>query len=74
MPDHGRVAIRPPDGLPLPELVLASNRVLLKEAEALRAAMQQFGNPPQSGSPWGQDDEMVAEGGGLVVAVTAASR
>ena len=28
MPNHGGVTVRPPDGIPLPELVLVSNRVL----------------------------------------------
>jgi hypothetical protein len=55
------VTIRPPDGFPLPELVLVSNRVLTEEAEALRAAMEQFGGAPQPGSPWTQDDEAVAD-------------
>src|SRR5690348_11386058 len=51
------MSIRPPAGFPLPELVLVSNRVLTEEAEALRAAMEQFGSAPQPGSPWIQDDE-----------------
>jgi hypothetical protein len=55
------VTIRPPDGFPLPELVVVSNRVLSEEAEALRAAMEQFGSMPQPGSPWSQDDEAVAD-------------
>jgi hypothetical protein len=61
VPDHGRVTVRPPDGFPLPELVLVSSRVLTEEAEALRAAMEQFGSVPQPGSPWTQDDEAVAD-------------
>jgi hypothetical protein len=55
--DHKRVTIRRPDGIPLPELVLVSNRVLTEEAQALRAAVEQFGSAPQPGSPWTQDDE-----------------
>src|SRR5216683_2949107 len=60
-PDHGGMTIRPPDGFPLPELVLVSNRVLTEEAEALRAAMEHFGSAAQPGSPWTQDDEAVAD-------------
>jgi len=59
---HRRVTIRPPDEYSLPELVLVSNRVLTEEAEALRAAMEQFGNAPQPGSQWVQDDEFVTGG------------
>ncbi len=55
------MTIRPPDGFPLLELVVVSNRVLGEEAEALRAAMEQFGSVPQPGSPWSQDDEAVAD-------------
>ena len=55
------MTIRPPDGFPLPELVLVSNRILTEEAEALRSAMEQFGSAPQPGSPWTQDDEAVAD-------------
>jgi hypothetical protein len=55
------MTVRPPKGFPLPELVLASNRVLAQEAEALRRAMEQFGSAPQPGSPWTQDDEAVAD-------------
>lgn len=51
------MTIRPPAGFPLPELVLVSNRVLTEEAEALRAAMEQFASAPRPGSPWIQDDE-----------------
>ena len=40
------MTIRPPDGFPLPELVLVSNRVLTEEAGALRAVMEQFGSVP----------------------------
>lgn len=32
------MTIRPPSGIPLPELVLVANRVLAEEAEALRTA------------------------------------
>jgi hypothetical protein len=45
----------------LPELVLVSNRVLAEEAQALRAAVEQFGNAPQPGCPWAQDDETVTD-------------
>jgi hypothetical protein len=55
------VTVRPPKEFPLPELVLVSNRVLTEQAEALRAAMEQFGSAPQPGSPWAQDDEAVAD-------------
>jgi hypothetical protein len=58
------MTIRPPPGFPLPELVLVSNRVLTEEAEALRAAMEQFGSAPQPGSPWTQDNEAVADRAG----------
>jgi hypothetical protein len=56
------VTVRPPDGFSLPELVLVSNRVLIEEAEALRAAMEEFGSTPRPGSPWTQDDEAFADG------------
>jgi hypothetical protein len=55
------VTIRPPDGFPLPELVLVSNRVLTEETDALHVAMEQFGSAPRPGSPWTQDDEAVAD-------------
>jgi hypothetical protein len=55
------MTVRPPDGFQLPDLVLASNRVLLEEAEGLRAAMEEFGSAPRPGSPWIQDDEFVAD-------------
>jgi hypothetical protein len=55
------MTVRPPDGFPLPELVLVSNRVLTEEAGALRAAMEDFGDAPQPGSPWAQDDDAVAD-------------
>lgn len=61
MPDHEGMTIRPPAGLPLPELVLVSNRVLTDEAEALRSAMEHFGAAPQPGSPWLQDDDGAAD-------------
>lgn len=61
MPDHGGMTIRPPAGLPLPELVLVSNRALTDEAEALRYGMKHFGAAPQPGSPWLQDDDAVAD-------------
>lgn len=72
IPDHGGMTIRPPDGFPLPELVLASNRVLTEEAEALRAAMEQFGSAPQAGSQWIHDDEAVADRADLVARGQAA--
>lgn len=34
------MTIRPPSGIPLPELVLVANRVLAEEAEALRTALE----------------------------------
>lgn len=55
------MTVRPPAGFPLPELVLVSNQVLIEEAGALRAAMEQFGSAPQPGSPWMLDDEAVAD-------------
>lgn len=55
------MTVRPPNGFPLPELVLVSNRVLTEEAEALRAALEQFGNTLPPGSPWVRDDEAVAD-------------
>jgi hypothetical protein len=55
------MTIRPPEGFPLPELMLVSNRVLTEEVDALRAAMEEFGSSPQPGSPWVQDDEAVAD-------------
>jgi len=36
------MTIRPPSGIPLPELVLVADRVLAEEAEALRAALEDF--------------------------------
>jgi len=56
------MTVRPPAGFPLPELVLAANRVLIEEADALRAAMQLFGSAPQPRSPWTLDDEAFADG------------
>ena len=55
------MTIRPPDGFPLPELVLVSNRVLTEEGEDLRKAMQEFGSAPRPGSPWIRDNEAVAD-------------
>lgn len=55
------MTVRPPAGIPLPELVLVAGRVLGEEAEALRVAMKQFGSAPQPGSPWIQDDETIAD-------------
>lgn len=59
--DHRGVTVRPPAGVPLPELVLVAGQVLREEAEALRTAMEQFGSAPQPGSPWMQDNEAVAD-------------
>lgn len=61
IPDHGGMTVRPPPGFPLPELVRVANRVLTEEAEALHAAMEQFGSAPQPGSPWAQDDKAVSD-------------
>ena len=55
------MTIRPPSGIPLPELVLVANRVLTEEAEALRTALEDFSNAPQSGCPWEQDDQAVSD-------------
>ncbi|MGO9295948.1 MAG: hypothetical protein ACLP52_19085 [Streptosporangiaceae bacterium] len=52
--------MRPPPGFPLPDLVTVANRVLAEEAEALRAAMDQFSSAVQPGSPWAQDEAAVA--------------
>jgi hypothetical protein len=49
------MTIRPPSGIPLPELVLVANRVLAEEAEALRTALEDFSNAPQPGCPWELD-------------------
>ena len=51
---------RPPQGFPLPDLVLVANRVLKQEAEALRAALDEFSNAPRPGCPWEQDDRAVS--------------
>jgi hypothetical protein len=51
------MTVRPPPGIPLPDLVLVASRVLTEEAETLRAAMQDFSNAPQPGCPWQQDDK-----------------
>jgi hypothetical protein len=53
---HGAMTIRPPSGVPLPELVVTANRVLTEEAQALRAALEEFSNALQPGSPWLRDD------------------
>jgi len=45
----------------LPDLVLAANRVLIEEAEALRAALDGFSKAAKPGSPWDQDDKAVAD-------------
>jgi hypothetical protein len=58
------MTIRPPSGVPLPELVVVANRVLIGEAEALRAALEHFSNAPKPGCPWKQDDEMVSDHAG----------
>ena len=58
------MTIRPPTGFPLPELVLIANRVLTEEAEALRAALEDFSNAPQPGCPWTQDDKTVSDHAG----------
>jgi len=58
------MTIRPPSGFPLPELVLVANRVLTEEAEALRAALEDFSNAPQPGCPWTQDDKTVSDHAG----------
>lgn len=55
------MTVRPPAGYPLPDLVLAANRALTEEANALRAAMESFSNAPQPGCPWEQDDQAVAD-------------
>jgi hypothetical protein len=61
------MTVRPPVGIPLPELVLVGNRVLTEEAEALRSAMEHFGNAPQPGSPWVQDDETFGDRAPLLI-------
>lgn len=53
--------MRPPSGIPLPDLVLAANRALTEEADALRAALETFSNAPQPGCPWSQDDKTVSD-------------
>jgi hypothetical protein len=55
------MTVRPPPGLPLPDIVLTANRVLTEEADALRAAMESFSNAPQPGCPWEQDDKTVSD-------------
>lgn len=56
------MTIRPPSGVPLPELVLVASRVLTEEASALRAALEVFANNAKPGCPWMQDDEAVSNG------------
>lgn len=58
------MTVRPPPGFPLPELVLVANRLLTEEAEALRAALEDFSNAPAPGCPWKQDDETVSDHAG----------
>jgi hypothetical protein len=54
----------PPSGFPLPELVLVANRVLIEEADALRAALEDFSNAPRRGCPWEQDDKTFSDHAG----------
>ena len=65
IPDHGGMTVRPPPGIPLPELVRVANRVLTEEADALGAAMQDFSKAPQPGCPWKQDDKTVSDHAGV---------
>ena len=58
------MTVRPPPGFPLPELVLVANRTLTEEADALRAALEDFSNAPQPGCPWMHDDKTVADHAG----------
>lgn len=58
------MTVRPPSGVPLPELVVVANRVLIEEAETLRAALEHFSNAPKPGCPWTQDDKMVSDHAG----------
>jgi hypothetical protein len=55
------MTVRPPSGIPLPELVRVSNRVLAEEAEELREAMDYFGGSAQPGSPWTLDDQSASD-------------
>ena len=55
------MTIRPPSGIPLPELVLVANRVLAEEAEALRTALEDFSNAPQPGCPWELDGKAISD-------------
>jgi len=55
------MTIRPPSGIPLPELVLVANRILAEEAEALRAALEDFSNAPQPGCPWELDGKAISD-------------
>jgi len=60
-PDHKGMTVRPPSGIPLPELVLVANRVLAEEAEAVRAALEDFSNAPQPGCPWELDGKAISD-------------
>ncbi len=55
------MTVRPPSGFPLPELVTVASRVITSEADALRAALEDFSNAPQLGCPWNQDDKTVSD-------------
>ena len=55
------MTVRPPPGIPLPELVLTANRVLTEEAQALCAAMDHFSANPQPDCPWMLDDKTVSD-------------
>lgn len=55
------MTIRPPSGIPLPELVLVANRVLAEEAESLRTALEDFSNAPQPGCPWELDGKAISD-------------
>jgi len=55
------MTVRPPSGIPLPELVLVANRVLAEEAEAVRAALEDFSNAPQPGCPWELDGKAISD-------------
>jgi hypothetical protein len=55
------MTVRPPPGFPLPELVTVASRVITDEADALRAALEDFSNAPQPGCPWNQDDKTVSD-------------
>jgi hypothetical protein len=55
------MTVRPPQGIPLPEIVTTANRLLIEEAAALRAALEEFANNPQPGCPWLRDDLVVSD-------------